>query len=399
MRRECWTCLHIGLLLLFISKTQLYADNPVFGNRLHLGIIEFNEIIEASGIAASQKNNNVLWTHNDSGDIARIFAFDLQGRHLGIYQLNGIENRDWEDIAIGPGPIEGESYLYIGDIGDNSAGRDLKFIYRVKEPTVDTQQSPVDTLIGGVEIITFRYPDGNRDAETLMIDPLTKDIYVISKRENNVRIYRAAYPQTTVQTTTLEFVTTLNITLVVGGDISPSGLEILIKTYTSIYYWCRTPKQNLWEVFKEDPVTVPYFVQGLEEAVGWADDGMGYYTVGEETFGIPARLYFYPRIVTSVSLEKNISSSFELAQNYPNPFNNNTKITYSLSNQAKVLVNIYSLLGQQIRTLVNGTKDAGTGSVIWDGKDDMGNLVSAGVYLCIIRIGNKIKTIKMTLLP
>ncbi|VAX19112.1 hypothetical protein MNBD_IGNAVI01-2275, partial [hydrothermal vent metagenome] len=71
-----------------------------------MGIIESNEINEASGIAASRKNPGLFWTHNDSGDNARLFAFDSLGRHRGEFLLAGIQNRDWEDIAIGPGPVE-----------------------------------------------------------------------------------------------------------------------------------------------------------------------------------------------------------------------------------------------------------------------------------------------------
>ena len=48
----------------------------------------------------------ILWTHNDAGGENRIFAIDSNGISRGTYYLNGIENRDWEDIAVGPGPIE-----------------------------------------------------------------------------------------------------------------------------------------------------------------------------------------------------------------------------------------------------------------------------------------------------
>jgi len=291
------------ILISFLSMTNLYsyADDPNFGERQDLGLLAYDPINEVSGIAMSRKNPNVLWTQNDSGDEARLYAFNLQGSHLGVYNIDGIDNRDWEDIAVGSGPEDNETYIYVGDIGDNSAQHDLKFIYRIPEPVVDSNQAPVDTSITGAETITFQYPDGNRDAETLMIDPLTKDIYIISKRENQVRVYLAAYPQSTTQTIILEQVATLNLTLTVGGDISPSGLEILIKTYNTMHYWCRTPEQTLSQAFENEPVTVLYVPEPQGEAVAWASDQMGYYTISEEQGGIPAHLYFYPRLTTSVA--------------------------------------------------------------------------------------------------
>lgn len=278
-------------ILSFVS----HADDPDFGNQTDLGLIEHAPINEASGIAASRGNPDVLWTHNDSGDSPRVFAFNTQGEHLGVYSIVGVSIRDWEDMAVGPGPVDSQQYLYIGEIGDNSAQYDLKYIYRVPEPAVDPKQAPVNTTINGVERIAFRYPDGRRDAETLMVDPLTKDIYIISKREANVGVYRAPYPQSTTDPIILEHVATLSLNQVVAGDISPSGFEILITTYTTVYCWRRTSEQNLWEVFTKKPETLPYSEEPQGEAICWKADSMGYYTISEERGGTPAHLYLYPR--------------------------------------------------------------------------------------------------------
>jgi len=285
------TCLVFASSLNFYS----YADAPDFGNQVDLGLIEYAPINEASGIAASQKNKDVLWAHNDSGDSPRVFAFNTKGKHLGVYSIAGVSNRDWEDMAVGPGPIDGEQYLYVGEIGDNNAQYDLKYIYRVPEPTVDPNQAPANTTINGVGKIAFRYPDGRRDAETLMVDPLTKDIYIVSKREANVKVYRAPYPQSIDETVTLEHVAKLSLSQTVGGDISTSGLEILIKTYTNVYFWRRTPEQTLWSVFADNPSPLPYSLEPQGEAICWKADAVGYYTVSEELGGVPAHLYFYPR--------------------------------------------------------------------------------------------------------
>ena len=107
------------MLTYFFLFQNILFSNQLFSELHDFGEIENSNINEASGICSSKKNSNVLWTHNDSGDYNRIFAISLEGKHLGEYYLNNSKNRDWEDIAIGPGPIKGETYLYIGDIGDN----------------------------------------------------------------------------------------------------------------------------------------------------------------------------------------------------------------------------------------------------------------------------------------
>jgi hypothetical protein len=387
------------MAFLFLTLPRVYAEDPDFGDRQNFGLIEYGPMDEASGIAASRQNANVLWSHNDSGDQNRIYAFNSQGRHLGVYRIAGVAARDWEDIAVGPGPVDGWQYIYVGEIGDNSAQHDLKFIYRIPEPPVNSSQVPVDTSISGAETMTFQYPDGNRDAETLMVDPLTRDIFVVSKRESNVNVYRAGYPQSTTQTVTLDQVATLNLTLAVGGDISHSGLEILIKTYDTIFYWCRTPEQTLWQAFENAPVSVPYLPEIQGEAVAWAADGMGYYTVSEETVGIPAHLYFYPRAnPTSVISRQDTPSSFALEQNYPNPFNPSTQIGYTIPWPVSVNISVFNLLGQEIRRLVHTRQPAGVYSIFWDGKNEARQTVPGGYYIYRIRAGNFVKAHTMILL-
>ena len=284
------------IILLFVPSIVNAQENLEFSNRVDMGIINIPDLIEASGIVESRKNNHVFWSHNDRNNDNRIFAFNSRGDHLGDYWIVGVENQDWEDIAIGPGPVEGVDYLYIGDVGDNDAVHEFIYIYRIPEPAVVFDQNPVDIILSGVETITLQYPDGKRDSETILLDPLTKDIYVISKREfEDIRVYRAPYPQSTDQTIILEKVATLNLWEIVGGDISQTGFEIILKTYTKMYYWYRTPGQSLWSTFDNDPIVLPYIEEIQGEAVCWAVDSMGYYTQSESHGGLQAHLYFYPR--------------------------------------------------------------------------------------------------------
>jgi alpha-amylase len=104
---------------------------------------------------------------------------------------------------------------------------------------------------------------------------------------------------------------------------------------------------------------------------------------------------------TSISKESGNTlavRSYELSQNYPNPFNPTTVIKYNLPKEGKVTLKIYNLLGQVVRTLVDGEIQVGSHSVIWDSRNDKGQQVSSGIYIYRIQSGNFVKTKKMTLL-
>jgi len=92
------------------------------------------------------------------------------------------------------------------------------------------------------------------------------------------------------------------------------------------------------------------------------------------------------------------SSYYKLMQNYPNPFNPITTLRYDLPEQVNVNIIIYDMLGRQVRTLINQTQDAGFKSVIWDGTNDFGKTVSAGIYLYQIKAKGFVQTRKMVLL-
>ena len=93
-----------------------------------------------------------------------------------------------------------------------------------------------------------------------------------------------------------------------------------------------------------------------------------------------------------------IPETFALYANYPNPFNPTTTISYDLPKQAQVTLGIYDILGKQIKTLVNQSQDAGSKTAVWDGTNNSGRPVSAGVYLYRIKAGEFSQTRKMVLL-
>ncbi|MEJ2635580.1 MAG: FlgD immunoglobulin-like domain containing protein, partial [Calditrichia bacterium] len=90
--------------------------------------------------------------------------------------------------------------------------------------------------------------------------------------------------------------------------------------------------------------------------------------------------------------------TFQLYQNYPNPFNLVTNIQFYLIRAARVKLEIYNVLGQKVRTLMNGEMEAGEHRLQWDGRNDAGNTQGSGIYFFRISIGDFVKTRKMILL-
>ncbi|MCB0266181.1 MAG: T9SS type A sorting domain-containing protein, partial [Calditrichaeota bacterium] len=93
-----------------------------------------------------------------------------------------------------------------------------------------------------------------------------------------------------------------------------------------------------------------------------------------------------------------IPTEYSLEQNYPNPFNPTTVINYQLPVVSNVKLVIYNTLGQQVRTLVSGSQNAGSYTVQWDGRNDTGQKVASGMYLYRITAGSFVQTRKMMLM-
>ncbi len=93
-----------------------------------------------------------------------------------------------------------------------------------------------------------------------------------------------------------------------------------------------------------------------------------------------------------------IPNSFALNQNYPNPFNPSTTMQFDVARRAFVRIEIYNILGQQVKTLVNEEMAPGTYTVIWNGVNDAGEQVSSGVYLCNMKTDGYNQTVKMMML-
>jgi hypothetical protein len=263
-----------------------------------VGYLTIKAMDEISGIAASGIVPNLYYIHNDSGDTSRFFAISPTGQLKATIYFKGEPMKefgvhDCEDIAVGPGPAKGKSYVYLGDIGDNNAVRPFIRVYRFEEnPAWENDSITTAKSVA----LTLKYPDGPRDAETLMIDPIEKLMYIVSKRQDSVTVYTAPLKYKPNDTITLTkrcklFFPGLKLfKWITAGDISKDGRQVLIKSYVKVYYWKREANEPIWETVKRKPRLLPYIQEKQGEAIGFTPDGKGYYTTSE---GVYSPIYYY----------------------------------------------------------------------------------------------------------
>jgi hypothetical protein len=288
----------LGFILLFVLVTSCVpkegSHKTDFLPGKKLSEIKDKKLGEVSGLASSIRNPGLLWAHNDNGNRAEVYLIDDKCEIKQIVELEGIKNRDWEDIAVGPGPDSTKSYVYIGDIGDNDGAYQFKYIYRFEEPLED----PADDkqTITDFDKIVFRLPNSRQtDAEALFINSATKDLYVVTKRENPVYVYQVKFPYSSKDTVTAQEIATLPTSQIVAADLSASGHDLIMKNYAHIYYWNNDAGKPLNELLKERPVEIPYDPEPQGESLAWARDESGFYTLSEINKGQKSYLYFYER--------------------------------------------------------------------------------------------------------
>jgi len=221
--------------------------------------------------------------HNDSGDGARVYALGRDGALLQTFTLQGVDAVDWEDIAIGPGPATGVPYLFVADIGDNDEVRDHVVVYRFAEPEVGVDPDGVEDVVA----LRFRYPDVARDAEALLVDPLTGDLLIVTKSlSGRARVFRASGELSPDSETVLDEIAGFRLGIfqpITAGDIGRAGDRVALRTYSDVLLWRRMPDQGLAEMFGAAPCRAPLAVEPQGEAIGFDHEGSGYYTVSEGT--------------------------------------------------------------------------------------------------------------------
>ncbi|MDG2264517.1 MAG: hypothetical protein P8L47_00175 [Candidatus Marinamargulisbacteria bacterium] len=254
---------------LLISETACFSVKPGTTNTQLVGNLPAI-INEASGMVASVQNPELLWVHNDSGDAARLFGIRPNGSivvELNFPEINAV---DWEDIALD----RTTGFIYIGDIGDNFGIRKTKTIYRFKEPIIKAQ-TPRHQSIQSVDTLTFKYPDGRRDAETLFV--YDGALIVISKRDQAPHVYQLPLnfdndSVVAIALGTLAYRVNADVDRIVAGD--SQGDHIALRSANRILLW-----HGRNALLNEQPKVVDYPIEPQGESL--ALDTHGLYTVSE----------------------------------------------------------------------------------------------------------------------
>lgn len=278
----------IGFVIFLGCKKQVQED--LFTRGESVGTVS-KRLEEASGLVASVNNAGFYWTHNDGRHPAEVFLIDQKAKIRLVCKFEHLQNRDWEAIAIGTGPEEGKTYIYVGEIGDNKAQYPLKFIYRFEEPLLDDQE---EIIIFDYDTLIIKLPDGVRDSEALTIDPVSNDLFLFSKREDSIRLYQLRHPFLR-DTIIAERIAVLPFHNINSANISADGNEVLAKDYDHIYYWKKEGDESVGEILRKKPIELPYEKGPQDEAIAWERDGSGFFTLGETVKGEGGNLVFHKR--------------------------------------------------------------------------------------------------------
>ncbi len=235
-----------------------------------LGPVQDGALDEISGLAVSRQNPGILWTHEDSGGAADLYALDSTGATVATLHLEGVTNNDWEDVAIGPCDVGW--CLAVGEIGTASWDHSVLI---VEEPQLDGAAE----YTALPEVRSFTYPGDPEDAEGLALFPDGTSLIVTKRTDATAGLF-----QLQDDATVLEWLgdvptggegedLTARATAV---DLSTDGTTLLLRTYLHLY-----------EVDVTDPRVpgvpraVPFAVELQGEAVAYDPLQGGFWQVGE----------------------------------------------------------------------------------------------------------------------
>ncbi len=229
---------------------------------------------ESSGLAPSGRRSGAFWTHNDSGNKPSLFAFDLSGRDLGEWRVEGARNLDWEDMA--SAKIDGKDYLLIADVGDNARKRDFCLLYVVPEP--DPEEGG-----GSVSIeraINFHYPDGPHDCESVGVCADERKIYLVSKTlGGRATVYSIGWDSG--HEAEAAEIANLSIGEATAMDFSPDGTRAVVLSYFAVHEFVRKDGEGWDKAFKRQPRVAPLLERRQWEAVAYGSDGSRIFITAE----------------------------------------------------------------------------------------------------------------------
>jgi hypothetical protein len=273
-----------------LAQTQNNSEpgDLQYGQAKELCTLNDSRINESSGIAASIINKDAFWTHNDSGDSARIFLFNKKGETIAVVNIKGVTAFDWEDIATFK---RGEdSYILIADTGDNFYMRKTSVLYIIREPLIPANSEKKEALNLDVKpeaIINFSYENGARNCESVAVDPTGPTIFFASKEPKQSTVYSMPIPaEGSKEPNVAKAIATIKLPNTTAMDISPDGKRAVILTYGDAFEFAKSKGETWAQAFSREPriIKAPPRKQG--EAICYGLDGKTLYLTSENEIQI-----------------------------------------------------------------------------------------------------------------
>lgn len=282
----------MNIRVLLLLSTIIFAAGiakQFFYSQQVVATIVDDRLVEASGIEESYMNPGYLWTHNDSGAESTLYLMDNNAKIVMEVDLKGLKNRDWEEIVT---TKEGDnSYIYVAEIGDNRAIHKEVKILRIPEPKY-TGKRNISIDKSDVDIMSFTYAEGARDAEALMYDQNADEFVLVTKREDNALVYSFPF-DASGETVIIKSKGTIPAKLFTASDMNEQG-EILLKHYGAIYYWGPSKKPAAERILAWDAIMVDYIPEPQGEAICWHNGD--FYTISEKNVGKPQEMLYFKRM-------------------------------------------------------------------------------------------------------
>ncbi|MEJ2128624.1 MAG: hypothetical protein P8X81_07230 [Woeseiaceae bacterium] len=257
-----------------------------------VGTIQNHKIDEASGLARSQRHDNVFWVANDDGPSV-LYAIDSTGKDLGRVKIKDASNRDWEDLA--SFTLDGVPYLVAADIGDNDADRKDVRLYVIEEPEAG------DDKVDYAWRIEFSYAEGPRDAEAVAVDVENERVLVMTKRDVPASLYSvplkpdsdkrqtavrlgfvASLPQPTRSDVKFTPKTDAAFWRPTSMDIANDGSSAVVLTYGGVFLYPRASGQDWLDAFQRQPRVISRSGNRQAESVAFNDAGDAVYITLEQ---------------------------------------------------------------------------------------------------------------------
>ena len=245
-------------------STGVATSTPIHASERALCEVSDPRLTEISGMTASALHEGIMWVHNDSGDAARLYALDLDDcavvGELLLRDQNKreIQARDIEGIATGV-DARGRAVLWVGDIGDNLDSWESVAIYRVREP-----KNLQKKFARAIEY-RFTYDDRPHNAEAILADPRSPQVWVVTKQLASGSIYALPLSMSQSRVNIARRVGPAG-SLITDATMHPEGSGFILRDYFDASVYRGVPPGEEVEKF-----ALPAQIQG--EAIAFTRDG------------------------------------------------------------------------------------------------------------------------------